>query len=295
MCDGHHKIMLEEFVMNGLKFIRKQCNFSLSSLAEYLGVSRQIISAWENGKKKIPYKRKQQLSQFFGIEEAFFGEITEEEKQVLLDKAMFTYKRGTENTYRYIPEDENERQMVHFIKERQFTIDEELAISEQDNKELIERIRKNMSCAVNGSIMDGLTASYRTRYVFSNFIDAYEHCFSKNPIEKMPCWQIMALISEAVREAFTGQERKDKFDGEYRKEKDADFVEEVSNIIKKKIESELTNIWQVQQKHTNKKISTDSEAVKEEKTFNDKVADAEKQYQEFKKLNIECKEFRVMI
>lgn len=221
--------------------------------------------------------------------------MEESDYHSLLDKAMFTYKRGTENTYRYIPEDENERQMVHFIKERQFTIDEELAISEQDNKELIERIRKNMSCAVNGSIMDELTASYRTRYVFSNFIDAYEHCFSKNPIEKMPCWQVMALISEAVREAFTDQKRKDKFDGEYRKEKDADFVEEVSNIIKKKIESELTNMWQVQQKHTNKKVSTDSEAVKEEKTFNDKVADAEKQYQEFKKLNIDCKEFRVMI
>lgn len=281
--------------MNGLKFIRKQCNFSLSSLAEYIGVSRQIISTWENGKKEIPYKRKRQLSQFFGIEEEFFGEITEEEKQVLLDKAMFTYKRGIENAYRYIPEDENERQTVHFIKERQFTIDEELAISAQDNKELIERIRKNMSCAANGSIMDELTASYRTRYVFSDFIDAYEYCFSKNPIEKMPCWQVMALVSEAVREAFTGQKRKDKFDGDYRKEKDADFVEEVSDIIKKKIESELTNIWQVQQKHTNKKVSTDNKIVKEEKTFNDKVADAEKQYQEFKKLNIDCKEFGVMI
>ena len=47
---------------------------------------------WENGKKEIPYKRKQQLSQFFGIEEGFFGEITEEEKQVLLDKAMLVIK-----------------------------------------------------------------------------------------------------------------------------------------------------------------------------------------------------------
>ena len=62
--------------MNGLKFIRKQCNFSLSGLADYIGVSRQIISAWENGVKEIPRKRRQQLAQFFGIEEGFFGEIT---------------------------------------------------------------------------------------------------------------------------------------------------------------------------------------------------------------------------
>ena len=38
--------------MNGLRYIRKQCNFSLSQLAERLEVSRQIISAWENGKKE---------------------------------------------------------------------------------------------------------------------------------------------------------------------------------------------------------------------------------------------------
>lgn len=38
--------------MNGLKYIRTQCNFSLSELAERLDVSRQIISAWENGKKR---------------------------------------------------------------------------------------------------------------------------------------------------------------------------------------------------------------------------------------------------
>ena len=48
--------------MNGLRYIRKQCNFSLSQLAERLEVSRQIISAWENGKKEIPEMRKKQLA-----------------------------------------------------------------------------------------------------------------------------------------------------------------------------------------------------------------------------------------
>lgn len=50
--------------MNGLRYIRKQCNFSLSQLAERLEVSRQIISAWENGKKEIPEMRKKQLADF---------------------------------------------------------------------------------------------------------------------------------------------------------------------------------------------------------------------------------------
>ncbi len=277
--------------MNGLKFIRKQCNFSLSGLAEYLGVSRQIISAWENGIKEIPDKRKKQLSQFFGIDEDFFGEITEEEKQILLDKAMFSYKKGTENAYRYIPEDENERQTVHFIKERQLTIDEELVINAQDNKELIDRIKQNMSCKTDGTIMDDLTASYRTRYVYSNFSDAYDYCFSRKPIEKMPYWQILALVSEAVKVAFTGEERTDRYDGTRRQEKDMEFVDEISEVIKKKIEGELACVTRMEQKRQTQKAPVENE----EKSFEDKVAEAEKEYQEFKKLNIDCKEFGVMI
>lgn len=52
--------------MNGLKFIRTQCNLSLNNVAQALNVSRQIISAWENGKKDIPDERKKQLSDYFG-------------------------------------------------------------------------------------------------------------------------------------------------------------------------------------------------------------------------------------
>ena len=53
--------------MNGLKFIRTQCNLSLNNVAQTLNVSRQIVSAWENGKKDIPKERKEQLANYFGI------------------------------------------------------------------------------------------------------------------------------------------------------------------------------------------------------------------------------------
>ena len=48
--------------MNGLRYIRKQCNFSLSQLAERLEVSRQIISAWENGNSR---NEKEAIGRFF--------------------------------------------------------------------------------------------------------------------------------------------------------------------------------------------------------------------------------------
>ena len=50
--------------MNGLKFIRTQSNISLSNLAMALGVSRQMVSAWENDKKEL---LKRGWSSYLGI------------------------------------------------------------------------------------------------------------------------------------------------------------------------------------------------------------------------------------
>ena len=36
-----------------LAVIRTRCNYSHTVLASVLGLSRQVVSAWENGKKKI--------------------------------------------------------------------------------------------------------------------------------------------------------------------------------------------------------------------------------------------------
>ena len=80
-------------MMNGLKYIRTHCNLSLNDLAEAIGVSRQALSAWENEKKDIPAQRQQQLSDFFGIDKEFFGEIQEKEKRYLIEKAMFRWRR----------------------------------------------------------------------------------------------------------------------------------------------------------------------------------------------------------
>lgn len=44
--------------MNGLKYIRTRCNLSLSELADMIGVSRQALSSWENGKKRYPGAKK---------------------------------------------------------------------------------------------------------------------------------------------------------------------------------------------------------------------------------------------
>ena len=46
-----------------------------------MNVSRQIVSAWENGKKDIPKERKEQLANYFGINAQYFDEINEMQKK----------------------------------------------------------------------------------------------------------------------------------------------------------------------------------------------------------------------
>ena len=36
----------------------------------------------------------------------------------------------------------------------------------------------------------------------------------------MPYWKVMTLISEAVKKAFTGEDKEENFDGDCRREKD---------------------------------------------------------------------------
>lgn len=77
--------------MNGLQFIRTRCNISAIALAEHLGVTRQMISAWENGRKSIPESRKKELSDYFGVEEKYLDEISEEDMDKLIHSAMYRY------------------------------------------------------------------------------------------------------------------------------------------------------------------------------------------------------------
>lgn len=50
-----------------LFLIRTRCNYSQVFLAAVLGVSRQVISAWENGSKKLPDHRAKELAGLFGV------------------------------------------------------------------------------------------------------------------------------------------------------------------------------------------------------------------------------------
>ena len=104
---------------NGLRYIRNRCNLSMTDLAKHLGLSRQVIGAWETGKKTIPDKRLEELSDFFGIGKEFFGPLSDESKKYLQEKAMFTYIENDKEYYKYKPHKENslEGERIRFIAE----------------------------------------------------------------------------------------------------------------------------------------------------------------------------------
>ncbi len=85
--------------MNGLKYIRTRCNLSLSELSQYIGVSRQIINAWELGTRGISKRNLSKLEKFFGIGGRYFGEISEEVQHDLLMKPMRLNRGGRHYTY----------------------------------------------------------------------------------------------------------------------------------------------------------------------------------------------------
>ena len=124
--------------MNGLKFIRTRCNISLSELASVLSVSRQQISTWENGVKPISQNRLSQLSKYFGVDEKYFLNISEEDKEYIVSKALYRRQDNEKEVYCFIKQGE----MKDDFKYRSFSypnfeesLDEQMIHAKKKKKE----------------------------------------------------------------------------------------------------------------------------------------------------------------
>ncbi|MFR6018416.1 MAG: DUF262 domain-containing protein [Paraclostridium sordellii] len=67
--------------MIGLEFIVKIKNIEYKEIAAYLGISPQSVSDWIKGKRRVPEKRCEQLSELFRVDKDLIGkELDENEK-----------------------------------------------------------------------------------------------------------------------------------------------------------------------------------------------------------------------
>lgn len=75
--------------MIGLELIVKLKNMEFKEVSNYLGVSRQTVSDWIKGKRKVPSIRAEQLSKFFGVDAKLISKVVNEE-----DELKIRYKIG---------------------------------------------------------------------------------------------------------------------------------------------------------------------------------------------------------
>lgn len=93
--------------MNGIKYIREKSNFTKNALAERMGVTRQTITLWEKGVRKPDYYHLQWLCDFYGLQEKWFGELSEIDLQVLNKMPMYCHWDGDKEYFSFAPvEDE---------------------------------------------------------------------------------------------------------------------------------------------------------------------------------------------
>ncbi len=191
--------------MNGLKYIRTRCNLSLNSVADTLGVTRQALSMWETGKKDIPEQRKEQLADYFGIDKKYFGEITEEQKKVLLEKAMFRYIEDGQETYRYKPETGITGLgdiVAYFPPDEEQTMDEKYNAAQKKRKDILGRMDELMIGKKEYSITDQICSINRGERIFKDVSDLLQSMDIRNNYQKMLYYQTIAESLKAVKVAF---------------------------------------------------------------------------------------------
>ena len=90
--------------MNGIKYIREKSNFTRNALAERMGVTRQTVTLWERGARKPDKKHLKWLCDFYGVEEKWFGELSDADMEILKEMKMYRHFDGDKEYFSFIPE-----------------------------------------------------------------------------------------------------------------------------------------------------------------------------------------------
>lgn len=234
--------------MNGLRFIRTQCNLSLNDIATVLGVSRQMVSSWENGKKEISLERAEQLSEYFGIDKKYFGNIEEDQKEEILKTTMYRWYKQNEEYFLFRPcKESRERQngrsyTVRF--ERTESLSDEWKEKKRLQKVVVQQINEQISGSPKYNLQDQILAVNRGNKYYGYCLDNYKAIFEKSPTQKM-CYYYRALeVLKALGMALGIEENSEQMDfpdhvpdvfpaDDYTYRIDQAFVRECAELIQK--------------------------------------------------------------
>lgn len=223
--------------MNGLKYVRTRCNLSVNDLAEYLGVTRQAVCSWENGKKELPVLRQEQLSVFFGIDKKYFGEITETDKKYLIEKAMFCHNEKGKESFRYKPQEgvtDVRGELVYFLEDNDISLNEEFDRAKKKQQQTILRI-ENIIRGNYDSMQNQMMSMGRGCRIYDMINDSMEAMEKEKGFLKIPFYYELINVLEAMCLAYGLIEEDDLSDNnstEPHRGKDEKWIEQLSQQIK---------------------------------------------------------------
>ncbi len=188
--------------MNGLKYIRIRCNLSSTELASILGVTRQALSAWENGKKEIPEHRVAELSEYFGIDGKYFDELSDADVDCILTKAMFRYELNGKETYKFKPELQEYTDMMWFPEHREMSLDEELSLAKKKKQEMLDKIDRIIGNTDSPYMVDRINRIHRDCAIYEMVNDLMVHLNGTDYLLKVPFADEMRSVYKAMLVAY---------------------------------------------------------------------------------------------
>ncbi len=160
--------------MNGLGYIRRKCNMTTSELAQLLDVSSPDIDEWEDGRKEIPASRYHELSEIFGIEEVYFGEISPEQL-IEIDNMPVYASRGTgKDAYRFNQEEGGRKSLCPSSGTK--SLNELHAEVRQYKDKLLKEIEDRLSFENQTYLYDEISMIKKTAFFYeavNELIDCY--------------------------------------------------------------------------------------------------------------------------
>lgn len=162
--------------MNGIKFIREKSNFTKNALADRIGVTRQTVTQWEKGVRKPDKSHLKWLCDFYGVEEKWFGELAEEELEVLKDMKMYRHYDGDKEYFTFIPEIDGWSELSIPAGELEEMLDERYAEVMKKKKDFMQRVERYLQFEHPGhvSLFDKIIVAERGMDDINRFLDLME-------------------------------------------------------------------------------------------------------------------------
>lgn len=194
--------------MNGLSFIRRRCNLSQGQLAEKLDVTRQAINLWENRRAPLPEMRRNQLSDFFGLEPEYFDEITQEQKNKLLARPCFMYRDADGHDY-FLFRENPQRPIGCLLHEKTgepYTQEEQMVLDRRELEEMLQVLRQSVfpKDRPGWTAWDSNIAMNRIRNILGGLTNALEAIEKQPKEQKMNCFYLVMQVELALALALDG-------------------------------------------------------------------------------------------